>query len=131
LVPGDDFRVLDSNACDDGGDAPGAVLQLAVNENETVYYDLWIRLVGPPDSGIDVQICATDPADYDYVVCETDNYVKVRDSDRPTFTNATSKLLRFQGDPLFSSDYENYFWGWNTTGKPHAQLWFVESGAGL
>jgi hypothetical protein len=125
VIPGPDFDVIDSNACDDGDGDDGAILQLAVDSGQTVYYDLWIRLVGKPESGVSTQICAIEKSS-GYLICETPTTMRVRDAGRPTFQNATNDLLKFKGASLFDSNYEDYFWGWNTQGRPHAQLWFVE-----
>jgi hypothetical protein len=123
LVGDTDFRVLDSNACDDDG----ALLQLPADVS--AIYSLWVRLVGPPDSSIDVKTCALDTTT-NTIVCG-DSFVKVRNKgDRPTFTNATSKLLHLLGKNLFDPMYEDYFWSWNTQGKPHAQLWFADENGG-
>jgi hypothetical protein len=124
LVPGSDFRVLDSNACD--GD--GATLQLEGEAGTSVPYEVYVRLVGPPDSSINVDLCATDPTNGDAIVCDYgDTLVKVRYTGKgePSFTNATNKLLNLGGYKLFDSRYENYFWDWGTGGKAHAQVWFV------
>jgi hypothetical protein len=119
LTPDTDFRVLDSNACDDDG----ALLQLPADVS--AIYSLWVRLVGPPDSSIDVSTCAVDPGT-NTIICG-DSFVKVREkgNGQPSFTNATNKLLKLNGTNLFDAAYHDYFWSWNTQGKPHAQLWFA------
>lgn len=71
----------------------------------------------------------------DIVVCSTKNVVKLRTvggkNNRPKFRDYTDKLLTICLDancdtrvPLFSPEYEDYFWNWNTQGRPHAQLRF-------
>jgi hypothetical protein len=126
LVPGDDFRVLDSNACEDEtGDTEGAVLQLPTGTDLTQTYSVWVRLVGPPWSGINVKTCAYDPG-LDAIVCgETFSKVRYTGKGEPHFTNATNQLLTVNGTPLFDTSLEDYFWNWGATGRPHAQVWFA------
>ncbi|MFQ5961185.1 MAG: hypothetical protein ACE5MG_07295 [Candidatus Methylomirabilales bacterium] len=121
LAPGD-FKVLDGNACDGNG----ARFQLPADSSST--YEVYVRLVGKPHSGIDVTTCAVDTGTGE-IVCSTDHFVKVRYTGhgQPHFTNATKKLLYMDGTPLFDADYEDFFWNWNTQGRPHAQMWFVHS----
>lgn len=125
LVPGPTFRVLDSTACD--ADSNGAILQLEGQAGVSVPYEVWVRLVGPPDSAINAILCATDPSNGNTIVCGG-ALTKVRYTGKgePSFTNATNTLLTLSGVKLFSSTYENYFWDWGTTGKAHAQVWFVQ-----
>jgi len=52
LVPGDTFQVLDGNACNQGG----AVFQLPPDVSTS--FEVWVRLVGKPGSGLDVTTCA-------------------------------------------------------------------------
>jgi hypothetical protein len=138
LTPAADFSIADGNACD--GD--GAIVDLPSNVSTT--YEVFVRLVGQPNSKIDVSTCAVDTTGLvtgtaGTVLCSTDNFVKVRMTGKgqPSFTNATSQLL-FITNPalttvcsggkcaLFDPNLQNYFWDWNTPiGRPHAQLWFV------
>jgi len=123
LVPGTDFRVLDSNACD----SDGALLQLAPETGTE--YEVWVRLVGPPDSRIDAYLCARDPNQAtDDIVCSSTHLMKTRltGKGQPSFTNATNHLLDINGTPLFDEDLQDYFWVWNTVGKPHAQVWIID-----
>jgi len=136
LTPGD-FSIPDGNACD--GD--GAVLQLPSDVSTT--YEVFVRLVGKPKSGIDVSTCAVDPQGLitgtpGTVLCSTDHFVKLRLTGKgePSFTNATSRLFFIANPlldgvcanstcPLFDANLQDFFWNWNTQGRPHAQLWFV------
>ena len=134
LTPSTDgtFQVMDGNACD--GD--GALVQLPENVSST--YELWVRLVGKPSSSIDVTTCAT-PLGSSTIICSTDNFAKTRLTGKgePSFTDATSKLLFITNplltgttcgtatEPLFAGCLDNFFWNWDTTGRPHAQVWFV------
>ncbi len=126
------FRVMDGNACD----STGAVVQLPENVSST--YELWVRLVGQPQSKIDVTTCAT-PQGSSTIICSTDNFAKTRLTGKgePSFWNATSSLLFISNplltsttcgtstEPLFAGCLDNFFWNWDTTGRPHAQVWFV------
>ncbi|HSG32499.1 MAG TPA: hypothetical protein VLB82_13265 [Thermodesulfobacteriota bacterium] len=127
LVPGDDWRVLESNACDDDG----ALLQLP--SDVSMEYDVFVRLVGKPGSGISAYACAQNPTlTDDDIVCSS-AFVKTRYTGKgePSFTKATNELLKVQGTPLFDPSLSDYFWVWNTNGRPHAQVWFVDADAGL
>src|SRR6266852_7982285 len=103
--------------------------------------EVYVRLVGQPNSKIDVSTCAVDTTGVvtgtvNAVLCSTDHFVKTRYTGKgePSFTNATSQLLSISNPllcgsskpcGLFAAAYLNYFWDWNTTlGRPHAQLWF-------
>src|SRR5262245_46539166 len=137
LTPGTGFSVMDGNACD--GD--GALVELPSDVSTT--YEVFVRLVGQPNSSIDVSTCAVDTTGVltgtaNTVLCSTDHFVKVRMTGKgePSFTNATSALL-FITNPLlgavcaggkcglFDRNLQDFFWNWNTQGRPHAQLWFI------
>jgi hypothetical protein len=137
LVPGDDFSVLDGNACNKGG----AVFQLP--SDVATKYEVYVRLVGKPGTGIDVTSCADEAADLDgdgivedVVMCSTESVVETRGTGKPVAVKVTSQLLTLcldlTGDGvcdrrfnLFAPELENYFWQWNTTGQAKAQLIFV------
>lgn len=117
-------------------------------------YQVFARLVGKPGTGVDVTTCATGPGpDGDLtttadntIVCSTESWVSVRQKGtKPQFTNVSKELLTIcteaallDGNPntvgdgvcdlrlaLFDSRLYDYFWNWNTTGKAHAQLFFM------
>ncbi len=148
-----DFHVLDGNACD----ADGARFSLPPNpiacdladpecfDDPTFQeYNVYLRLVGKPGSGINVTTCATDEGDPtdptdDVIVCSTESIVKVRmvgKGFKPSFDDVTKELLTLCLDTdadmvcdtrveLFDDSLEDYFWNWNTDGKAHAQLFFI------
>jgi hypothetical protein len=134
LTPSTDgtFQVLDGNACN----TDGALIQMPQTVSST--YEVWVRLVGQPNSGIDVTTCAT-PVGSSTIICSTDNFARTRMTGhgQPVFTNATSSLLFItnplltgttcgtSNEPLFAGCLDNFFWNWDTTGRPHAQVWFV------
>ena len=130
LTPGDDFRVLDSNACAPDGD--GALLQLPPMVSTD--FELWIRLVGKPETAVEAFTCANVLGEAT-IICSTDKFAKTRMTGKgePSFSNATNQLLFLTNAllgcspcKLFDPTLEDFFWVWNTTGNPHAQAWFVE-----
>ena len=140
------FQVLSSNACKNGT----ASFQLPANpcsgigtscsvDNPTFQnYEVYGRLVGKPGTGVNVTTCATDTTT-NTIVCSTESWISVRASGKngsPKFTNVSRELLSVcldtdgngkcdQRIALFSGGLEDFFWNWDTTGKAHAQLFFV------
>ena len=121
IVSGPDFRVLNSNACEP---TDGARLQLP--PQAPTDYNVFVRLVGKPDSTVTAFSCATLLA-VNQIVCGT-SFTKTRLTGKgePSFTNVTNNLLRISGTQIFDAGFEDAFWVWNTTGRPHAQVWFVD-----
>jgi hypothetical protein len=119
IAPGPDFRVLNSNACEP---TVGARLQLP--PYAPTDYNVFVRLVGKPDSTVTAFSCATLGTE---IVCGT-SFTKTRLTGKgePSFTNVTNNLLRINGMQIFDAGFEDAFWVWNTTGRPHAQVWFVD-----
>jgi hypothetical protein len=159
LSPGNDFKVIDGNACDSGGamfqlplnpfscsdptqdDNDGTIVDECLGDDLNFQaYEVYVRLVGKPGTGIDVKTCgeAIDPDTLEEVlICSTDSIVEVRKTGKGKmqFKDRTSELttvladVDFDGDldrvGLFDSALEGYFWNWNTKGKAHAQLVFI------
>ncbi|MEF9476257.1 MAG: hypothetical protein L0958_06190, partial [Candidatus Mariimomonas ferrooxydans] len=160
LSLGDTFRVIDGNACDAEGarfqlpanpyncpdptqdvNADGSIIDECLGEDLTFHaYEVYVRLVGKPGTGIDVRTCgeAIDPDTLEEVIiCSTENVVEVRmtGKGKMQFKDKISELttvladVDFDGDldrvGLFDPALENYFWNWNTSGKAHAQLVFI------
>lgn len=119
ISSGPAFRVLNSNACEP---TDGARLQLP--PQAPTDYNVFVRLVGKPDSTVTAFSCATLGTD---IVCGT-SFAKTRLTGKgePSFTNVTNNLLKINGTQIFDSGFEDAFWVWNTTGRPHAQVWFVD-----
>jgi hypothetical protein len=153
LTAGDDFQVLDGNACDDGVaefQLPTDLCSVDLSEpcdlQDPTFqsYTVYARLVGKPGTGVQATTCASydpgtpsDPTD-DYIVCSTDNWLSVRESKQPKFTDVSKDLLSICLDTsvpadgtcdvryaLFAPELYDYFWNWNTQGKAHAQLFFM------
>lgn len=86
----------------------------------------------------DGSACGED-ADCDVVVCSSESIVKTRlvgKNNKPTFEDVTKKLLTLvidtDGDgqvdtrvELFNPALVDFFWNWNTNGRPHAQIFFI------
>jgi hypothetical protein len=121
ISSGPDFRVLSSNACEP---TEGARLQLP--PQAPTEYNVFVRLVGRPDSTVTAFSCAT-LLSVNQIVCGT-SFTKTRLTGKgePSFTNVTNNLLRINGVQIFDGGFEEAFWVWNTTGRPHAQVWFVD-----
>lgn len=121
IVSGPDFRVLRSNACNS---QDGAQLQLP--PQAPTDFNVFVRLVGKPQSQLTAFTCAT-LSGTNTIVCGT-AFTKTRLTGKgePSFTNVTNQLLRINGTQIFDLGFEEVFWVWNTTGRPHAQVWFVD-----
>jgi hypothetical protein len=121
IVSGPDFRVLSSNACNS---PDGAALQIP--PQAPTAFNVFVRLVGKPDSTVTAFSCAT-LSGTTTIVCGT-SFTKTRLTGKgePSFTNVTNNLLRINGTQIFDTGFEETFWVWDTTGRPHAQVWFVD-----
>ena len=121
IISGPDFRVLNSNACDP---TDGARLQLP--PQAPTEFNVFVRLVGKPDSTVTAFSCATLLA-FNQIVCGT-SFTKTRLTGKgePSFTNVTNNLLKIGALQIFDPGFEEAFWVWNTFGRPHAQVWFVD-----
>ncbi len=118
---GESFRVLESNACDDDG----AQFQLPSDTADTFY--VFVRLVGEPGSKLQHFLCRTDTGTTT-VICQS-GLIRERFTGKgfPVFNNVTNELLQLpSGEQLFDTSGEDYFWVWNTQGRPHAQVWFID-----
>lgn len=155
LAPGP-FEVIDGNACKDGVASfklpdPAAEDGGSTNISDPTFaYAVWVRLVGKPNTGIDVATCAVDDlgtadtAD-DIARCSVENLELTRSKGKnsaPKFIDASKYLLSMCVDtsepadgvcdarvPLFGAAYEGYWWDWGADGKAHAQLVFTEAPA--
>lgn len=152
LQQGDDFQVLDGNACD------GALFQLPANpytcpENDPEClntdptfqgYEVYVREGGKPGGYGDMTTCATaagedgllDTQD-DEIVCSTESVVLVRNRDRK-FENVTKQLTTMcldldgvvEANPcdarygIFDDDFQDYFWDFDNHGLRLVQLRF-------
>lgn len=150
-----DFRVADGNACDDGA---RFYLPLADNCSncgdpsiDPVFttYEVYARVVGKPGGEVTVTSCLeyfnTETNEYESLcsVGEDNIYVGVRETGggkiQNKWDNVSSELLTVcidtSGDGvcdqrvgLFDAFGEDYWWNWDTSGRPHVQLVFVPVG---
>ena len=128
LQGGDDFQVLDGNACD------GALFQLPTNS----CYEAYARALGTPFGYANVTTCAIDdngtPTDTsdDVVVCSMDTLKLNRTKRGQKFQNVTKELttITFVVDgvattvQLFDSSLYDYFWNYDNHGLRLAQIRF-------
>ena len=72
------------------------------------------------------------------LICSTDKLVRTRMTGKgePRSTNETNTLLKLVNagigrNPcdLFDPNLQDFFWRWGATGRPHAQLVFIEANA--
>jgi hypothetical protein len=148
LLTAGPFQVLSGNACATGTAAfqlpadpcnvSGLDFPCSVDNPSFQNYEVYARLVGAPHTGVTATTCATDPTT-GLIVCSTESWVGVRASGKnsqPKFTNVSSQLLSVCLDTnadgkcdtryaLFAPELSDFFWNWDTTGKAHAQLFFV------
>lgn len=152
LQEGDDFKVLDGNACDKNG----ALFQLpanpytcpeddpnCLNTDPTFQgYLIFARALGKPGGSATITTCATDPgADEEFdtaddiIVCSTENVVLVRKTGRSFFKDVTKELTTLlldtdgngKGDTrvgLFDDSLQDYFWNYENRELRLAQLRF-------
>jgi len=129
LQPGNDFQVLDGNACD------GALFMLPTNS----CYQVYARALGTPGGYATVTTCAVDdngtPNDKsdDVVVCSTGPALNLnRTKGGQKFQNVTKELttISFLVDGvvttvnLFDPALYNYFWNYENHGLRLAQIRF-------
>ncbi len=126
LQPGDDFQVLDGNACD------GARFMLPTNAT----YAIYVRGLGTPGGYADITTCAIDdngtPTDLtdDVVVCSMSTLNVTRTKGGQKFQNVTDKLtsITFVVNgvsttvSLFDAALYSYFWNYDNNGLRLAQL---------
>src|SRR2546422_814204 len=129
LQPGNDFQVLDGNACD------GALFELPTNS----CYQVYARALGTPGGYATVTTCAidnsgtpNDPTD-DVVVCSLGPVLNLNSTKRPQkFQNVTKELttITFVVNGvvttvnLFDPALYSYFWNYENHGLRLAQIRF-------
>ena len=128
LAPGDDFQVLDGNACD------GALFMLPTNS----CYQVYARALGKPGGYADMTTCAIDNNDTpndtsdDVVVCSMDTLNLNRTKGSQKFQNVTKELttITFLVNGvsttvnIFDSALYDYFWNYDNHGLRLAQIRF-------
>lgn len=113
LAPGDDFHVLDGNACGVGKQAAELTLPITsancdpcdpqTELTDFTEYRVELAMVGPPHTGIGVSTCGTEPAGVDVdgdgitdqILCTTEENVLVRyrKNGKPYWDDVSTQLL--------------------------------------
>ena len=115
--------------------APCAINSIRLCSGSTTYYSVWARALGKPGGMSTTTTCASDQSD-GLPVCSLNSYVAVRGTGGSKFTNQTSALLflttcdtatgKTTSTPIFSQNYQNYFWEYDNTGLKLLQLRFYQ-----
>lgn len=125
-----DFSVLDRNGTD--GKASFRLPNPDPTNSGTTAYSVFARLVGKPNSTLNMATCAYDAVGD--LFCSEDTISMKRIAGTSKFINVSQELLYIYADidadgdidrvPLFDSRLQDYFWNVDSTGKMHAQLRF-------
>jgi hypothetical protein len=100
----------------------------------TTLYSVWARALGKPGGSSSTTTCATDTTGT--MVCSIKAFVSVvtRKTGKSTFTDVSPDLLflttcvngKSVSTPLFSQNYQNYFWSYDNQGLRLLQLRFYQ-----
>lgn len=125
------FAVLDENGTD--GSAAFQLPDPEPKASGATSYAVWIRAEARPAS---TSPCAAEP-DTDDLYCDAGQIVLVRDTGRPSFSNAAKDLLSVYADldndglparyPLFDEALADSLWRRNERGLKVAQLRFYDT----
>lgn len=155
LTAGDDFWVRDGNACEGGASFYLPISELncagdcALVDPTFTQYEVRARVLGQPGGRVTVASCVEESVD-DLIIdndtvdtlCSVQSNVWVstrvvgNGKEQNKFENVSSELLTVcvstDGDDtcderigLFDPVGEDYWWNWDTLGRPHVQLVFV------
>lgn len=101
----------------------------------TTVYSVWARALGKPGGSSSTTTCATDPTD-GAQVCSIGQFVsmQMRKSGKPSFSDVSPDLLflttcvngKSVSTPIFSPNYQNYFWQYDNQGLKLLQLRFYQ-----
>jgi len=101
----------------------------------TTVYSVWARALSKPGGSSSTTTCATDPIS-SQLVCSIGAFVSVqtRGSGKSSFSNVSDQLLflttcvngRSVSTPIFSQNFQNYFWQYDNTGLRLLQLRFYQ-----
>jgi hypothetical protein len=101
----------------------------------TTVYSVWTRALAKPGGTSSTTTCATDPTDGS-LVCSLQEFVSVqtRKSGKSSFSDVSGDLLflttcvngKTVSTPLFSQNYDNYFWQYDNEGLRLLQLRFYQ-----
>jgi len=141
LTPGP-FAVCDGNGFDPAIDcsgktvaSAGAVFQLPCDSltdtctgGTSQAYTIWARALGQPGGGNNaiMTTCEEDTTTSPpTIVCATDNpAILVRGSGQQKFKDVTKQLTTIDGDSIFNTTYNLFFWQYDNFGLKLAQLRF-------
>lgn len=125
-----DFSVLDRNGTD--GKASFRLPNPDPTNSGITAYSVFARLVGKPNSTLNMGTCAYDSTGE--LFCSEELISMKRIAGTSKFINVSQELLYIYADidadgdvdrvPLFDSRLQDYFWDVDSTGKMHAQLRF-------
>jgi hypothetical protein len=100
----------------------------------TTVYSVWARALGTPGGSSSTQTCATDSTGT--LVCSLQAFVSMqaRSSGKSSFSNVSSDLLflttcvngKSVSTPIFSQNYQNYYWQYDNLGLRLLQLRFYQ-----
>ncbi len=124
------FGVIDRNGTD--GSASFSLPNPDPTNSGTTQYSVMARLVGKPNSALNMKSCAFDATGA--MFCSSQALSMGRIAGTSRFQNVSSQLLYIYADidgdgdtdrlPLFDSALSDYFWDLDSTGRMHAQFRF-------
>jgi hypothetical protein len=124
------FNVIDRNGTD--GSAAFSLPNPDPTNSGSTAYSVMARLVGKPNSTLDMRTCASDSTGTTYCSVQTLSMKRIAGTSK--FTNVSQQLLYIYQDidgdgiidrvPLFDAALSDYYWDLDSTGKMHAQLRF-------
>jgi hypothetical protein len=124
------FNVIDRNGTD--GSASFSLPAPDPTNSGTTAYSVFMRLVGKPNSSLNLATCGTDSTGATYCSQDTVNMSRIAGSSK--FLNVSQQLLYIYADingdgivdrvPLFDSSLTSYYWQVDSLGRLHAQARF-------
>ncbi len=149
LTEGEDFAVLDGNACDGDGaifqlpanpfHCPSSDIECELNDPTFQEYEVFVRGLGKPGGHAEITTCMqqdnpdTVEVDPEYI-CSTETVEVWRRGKKSSFDKVTKKLTTILADVdedgrlervgLFEDPYFGFFWDYDNFGLRLAQLRF-------
>jgi hypothetical protein len=113
--------------------APCVFSSIGLCATTTTLYSVWSRALAQPGGSSNTTTCATDAGT---LVCSIQAFVSVaqRKNGKSSFTDVSSDLLflttcvngKSVSTPLFSPNYQSYFWNYDNQGLKLLQLRFYQ-----
>lgn len=97
----------------------------------TTYYSVYAKALGTPGGSSNMTTCGTDPTTNEQV-CSLNAVMAVRGTGNSKYSNVSSCLLFLTSPstgaqtPIFSQNYQNYFWQYENDGLRLLQLRFYQ-----